>query len=263
MTKPLTPNLTSYDFLKCTALLLMVVDHLGAFFYDDADWMRAVGRLSAPIWLFLIGYAQSRDFSARMWIGIALLVLASFVMGLPMLPLHILATMLACRFLLDPVMEIVRRQPSMLYPICFGFFILTLPTAAILEYGSEVFLMVMLGYMTRHRETLGMSKSDFIQFALVATASHAFYQTFVFFSFPTPMMLLVVFGLLAVTFLVLVRFRPYEYPTLTAKLPCPLVWLIQLGGRRTLEFYVLHLIVFKAVSAYTSGTLEPFKSVFW
>lgn len=264
MKKQLTPYLTSYDFLKFTALALMVVDHIGAYFTDPEDmWMRAIGRMSAPIWMFLVGYAQSRDFSTRMWVAIIFMTVAGFAMGAPILPLHILATILACRVLVDPVMAAVRRNPKSLYPMAFIAFVLTVPTAGFLEYGSEVFLMVMFGYMMRHADTLPMTKSQIMQFGLVATASHIFYQTLVFFSFSTPQMLLVVVGLLAVTYLVLANFRPYEYVRLTEKMPRPLTLLIQLGGRRTLEFYALHVVIFKAVSMYQHGALQPFHLVFW
>lgn len=40
--------------LKLIALLLMVLDHLGYFFFPDQEWMRAVGRLAMPIFAFAI-----------------------------------------------------------------------------------------------------------------------------------------------------------------------------------------------------------------
>ena len=41
-----------------------------------------------------------------------------------------------------------------------------------------------------------------------------------------------------------------SYPRLSFWLPPPLLPLIQLMGRRTLELYVLHLIVFKLVAMH-------------
>lgn len=44
--------------LKLIALLTMTVDHLGYLFFPDQEWMRAVGRLTMPIF----GYAIARGF---------------------------------------------------------------------------------------------------------------------------------------------------------------------------------------------------------
>ena len=60
-TKTLSSYLTSYDLLKTLALVLMVIDHIGYFFYPEEMWWRVLGRLSVPIWFFLIGYANARD----------------------------------------------------------------------------------------------------------------------------------------------------------------------------------------------------------
>ena len=76
MTKNLPRDLTSYDFLKAVAVLLMVIDHVGFYFYPDQQWFRVFGRLCVPIWFFLIGYARSRDLSLYLWGGMILLVFA-------------------------------------------------------------------------------------------------------------------------------------------------------------------------------------------
>lgn len=44
--------------LKALALLTMVIDHIGFLFFPDQDWMRAIGRLTMPIF----GYAIARGF---------------------------------------------------------------------------------------------------------------------------------------------------------------------------------------------------------
>lgn len=44
--------------LKALALLTMVIDHVGFLFFPEQEWMRAVGRLTMPIF----GYAIARGF---------------------------------------------------------------------------------------------------------------------------------------------------------------------------------------------------------
>lgn len=49
--------------LKLIAIVSMVIDHIGSVFFQDAFWMRAVGRLAMPIFAFCIaeGYLHTRD----------------------------------------------------------------------------------------------------------------------------------------------------------------------------------------------------------
>ncbi len=249
MTKVLPKNLTSYDLLKTFALVLMIFDHVGYYFFPEHLWLRALGRLSAPVWLFLIGYAQSRDFSPRMWIGIALMALSAVAVGQALLPLTILATMLVARAILDPVMNIVRRQPQTLYFFAAIFFVGTFFTYQVLEYGTEVFMIVMLGYMVRHRDELPFKKDQIFQFMLVATTAHMFFQTLVFFTFSSAQMGFVVLASLALMS-GLLKFRGCEYAALTKKMPAPVTWFCQLCGRRSLEIYVLHIAIFRFVALY-------------
>src|SRR5690606_18727546 len=59
-------------------------------------------------------------------------------------------------------------------------------------------------------------------------------------------------------FCILMFFRPVTYPRLTAALPFPFVWLLQLLGRRTLEIYVLHLALFKIIGLWTDPSRFSF-----
>lgn len=54
-------EVTSYDLLKCAAVIIMVIDHVGFYFYPENLWFRAVGRIGFPVWFFLVGYARGRD----------------------------------------------------------------------------------------------------------------------------------------------------------------------------------------------------------
>lgn len=55
-------GLTSYH-LKLIAALTMLVDHVGVLFYPDVDWLRAIGRVSFPlfVWLLVQGEARTKN----------------------------------------------------------------------------------------------------------------------------------------------------------------------------------------------------------
>lgn len=250
MTRVATSNLTSYDFLKFAAIVLMVIDHTGHFFYPDDMWFRAIGRLSAPIWLFLIGYARSRDLPWQMWAGALFLMGINFVVGQALLPVYILGSMLLFRMILDPVMGAIKRDPKSLYPVTLVVFFLTLITAQLFEYGAAGFILVMAGYICRNRDEMGFDRARVLVFLIAAAVAHYLANTI--FYFPGFSIEQKIFTGAALVFLMmgLGAFAPREYPRLTQNLPRPLVWLVQLGGRWSLELYVFHLTLFMLIALY-------------
>jgi len=57
------------------------------------------------------------------------------------------------------------------------------------------------------------------------------------------------FGMVLIYFM-LHRFKPAELPNITKALPGFAVTAFQFTGRRTLEIYVVHLLLFKALAVY-------------
>lgn len=55
-------GLTSYH-LKLLAAASMLIDHIGVIFYPETDWLRMIGRISFPlfVWLLVQGEAHTRD----------------------------------------------------------------------------------------------------------------------------------------------------------------------------------------------------------
>ncbi len=141
----LSRNLTSYDLLKSFAVLLMLVDHVGYYFAPDEAWLRVAGRFCVPVWFFLIGYARSRDLSPRLWVGAAILVIASGVTGMGFFPFNMLVTIIILRLGLDAVMAGTQQSRQALWQIGVLFLALTFITAYAFEYGTLAFVMAMFG----------------------------------------------------------------------------------------------------------------------
>lgn len=241
-------EITSYDLLKTFALVLMVVDHIGFYFFPDDLLWRAVGRICVPAWFFLVGYARSRDISKRMWIGGGVLVLANIVAGMPVLPLNILFSILAVRLLIDPVISICKKSTLHLWFVCALLIVLWLPTNFFaVEYGTLGLVLAMFGYFVRHKEEMGGEKAV-SRFLIFSTLSFVVLQQAVF-KFGAMAFFVMIAGVLAMH-VVLMPFRSRSYPRLSADIPAPLVWFIQLCGRRSLEIYVVHLLLFKALALF-------------
>lgn len=56
------PGLTSFH-LKLIAAVTMLLDHIGAILYPEVDWLRMLGRISFPlfVWLLIQGEAHTKD----------------------------------------------------------------------------------------------------------------------------------------------------------------------------------------------------------
>lgn len=242
-------DITSYDLLKTFALMLMIADHLGYFFYPDNDWLRAIGRLSAPIWLFLVGYANSRDFSPRMWIGIVILTVSAVAVGREAFPLTILATILVCRALIDPLMQVMRRYPEALLPFFAILLCLEPLVAPYIEYGAYAMAVVIFGYAARHRGEEPYLEARFFTIALLASVFFGLLQVYFYFgnAFDTVHKAAAMAGMVCLAW-GLSNFRPMTFPRLTAALPGFLTRLVQLFGRRTLEIYVAHIVLFRLIA---------------
>src|SRR5262249_38368721 len=98
------------DWLKTAAIILVTVDHVGHFFMDDDRWWGAVGRLAAPSFFFLLGYAQTRIVPLR-WIalGVILTLLESWNEGWAWVTPNILLSLALIR-LARPYVQILLQR---------------------------------------------------------------------------------------------------------------------------------------------------------
>lgn len=251
-------NLTSYDLLKAAAVLLMIVDHIGYYFYPDELWFRVVGRFCVPVWFFLIGYARSRDLSPSIWIGAGVLLVANILAGMPLFPLNVLVSMILIRLCLDRVMLAMTRNTEIFIIFSVMLTILALPTYILTEYGTQGLLLAIFGYLARNKTVLPGARdavSLLNGFCVFIILNFVGLQV-VNFGFDTPQSLALLGGIIAVCLLLTV-FQPMEYPRLTSRLPGFLRTLVIFLGRWTLEIYVAHLILFKILGIFLDPARFP------
>lgn len=257
MKKILPREITSYDLFKALAVLLMIGDHIGYYFFPEENWWRVFGRMCVPVWFFLVGYAKSRDIGPRLWIGTAILTAANFVTGMSIFPLNILASMLAVRILIDEVMKGFRKDERVLWPMALMMFLLIVPTMFVTEYGTQGLLLALFGYLVRELQEGRIPQGLVQRYAAVAYFTFIIPQYFFFGMTQTQFMVMGV-GVLAVM-AALYKFKPATFPRMTQMLPGFAVNMIHFMGRRTLEIYVAHLLLFKFMGA----TIEPERFVWF
>ncbi len=76
---------TDTSFLKLIAILTMLVDHLGAVFFPQQEWMRIVGRLAFPIFAYCIAAGAAFTHSMPKYLGRML------IMAVIAQPIYVLA----------------------------------------------------------------------------------------------------------------------------------------------------------------------------
>ncbi len=254
MIRKLPAALTSYDLLKSFAVLTMLIDHAGYYFFPDDLWWRAVGRLSFPAWLFLIGYARGREIPFTLMLGALVLLFSSPVMGTAFFPLNILFTIMLVRTTLDPLMRFCMRSPFYLWSVALALFAFTIPSFFVCEYGTQAFIIAMFGYMVRHRKQAG--EKTLVAFGVFTLVSFVVMQQF-YYGFTLPQFLFIAASGAALRY-ALYRFQPETFPALTEKIPRPVSFLLQFMGRHTLEIYIVHILLFRALAMHFTPERFPF-----
>src|SRR6476646_6536846 len=60
-----TPPVDNTDWLKTAAIIAVAIGHFGHFFMENDHWWAVFGRVAAPAFFFLQGYAESRTIPLR------------------------------------------------------------------------------------------------------------------------------------------------------------------------------------------------------
>lgn len=244
----LPPNLTSYDLLKCLAVVSMLGDHIGYYFYPENLWWRAL-TMSGPIWFFLVGYGKNRALEPRLWIGMFILIGASFMLGEPILELSVIATIMICRVLIDPVMDQIIRNPKYLFPFTILFIVATLPTLFLFDYGTIALLFAMMGYMVRRPDALRLTAEQKIFFYILTIAGFLLFQFLLFPLYTDAQRITQAVGVIVVT-VSLLFFKKFEFPKADQILTKPVAGVLRFVGRHSLVVYVVHLLLFKFLALY-------------
>lgn len=252
MTAKLLPRtLTSYDLLKTLAIVLMVADHVGAFFFPDQLWLRVLGRLCVPMWFFLIGYAQSRTVDFVLLSGALAVLAGSMISGQTILPLNILFTIIAVRLVLGPVTRLAMMNVLTFWAVALVCVLLLPLSRVAFDYGTMGLLFALYGYLVRH---VPARTIQIYGFALFCSALFVFTQGLIFL-FDDLQFAALVAGTLAVM-AGLSHFRPALLPHLgDTGLAATL---LRLCGRHSLALYVGHVLVIEALALW----LYPEKFVF-
>jgi peptidoglycan/LPS O-acetylase OafA/YrhL len=149
---PHTPHVVdNADWLKTAAIISVAAGHFGFFFVEDDRWWSVFGRLAAPIFFFLMGYAQSRTVPHRwIWLGIILTLLESWNAHWTWVAPNILLSFALIRTGRPYVQILVQRHGWAAFALLVVALLMVLPIAEkIADYGAEGWLWALFGLYQR------------------------------------------------------------------------------------------------------------------
>jgi TraX protein len=139
------------DWLKTAAIILVTVDHIGHFFIEDDRWWSVFGRLAAPTFFFLMGYAQTRTVPLRwIWLGVILTLLDSWNAQWTWAAPNILLSLALVRIVRPYVQILVQHHGWAAFALIVCALFAILPIAAkVVDYGAEGWLWALFGLYQR------------------------------------------------------------------------------------------------------------------
>ncbi len=139
------------DWLKAAAIFLVSIDHIGYFFIENDHWWGAFGRLAAPAFFFLMGYARTRAVPLQ-WIalGVILTLLDSWNNDWTWVAPNILLSFALIRVGRPYGQILVQRFGWAGFGLLALALLTMLPASAkVVDYGAEGWLWALFGLSQR------------------------------------------------------------------------------------------------------------------
>jgi hypothetical protein len=138
------------DWLKTSAIIFVLVDHFGHFFMEDDRWWAVFGRLAAPPFFFLMGYAETRAVPRHwLWLGIILTLLNSWNADWTWVAPNILLSFSLIR-IARPYVQIFAQHHWAAFALLVSALFAVLPIASkIVDYGAEGWLWALFSLYQR------------------------------------------------------------------------------------------------------------------
>lgn len=246
------PGITALDVLKTLAVITMIIDHIGYYFFLDETILCAIGRMSFPIWLFLVGYARSRDLGPDLIVGCLLVQIAGVISGMDVLPINILGTILLVRLTLDHFAHKLFRADDQLMIGTAILSLMIIPTYILCEYGTAAWLAALMGYALRHWERVRaqVGRLPLIVFLSFAGGVVAASQYITFLEGASVLHKGLGAGFVLVGLSLSAALAGKGHFARTEQWARPVRGFFHICGRHTLAIYVIHLIVFRLLAAH-------------
>ena len=237
---------------------MVLVDHTGYFLMDNEAWWTVFGRLAAPVFFFLMGYAQTRRVPLQwIFLGVILTLLESSNNDWTWVAPNILLSFALIRLGRPYAESLVQRYGWIASAFLAVALVALLPVAGIaVDYGSEGWLWALFGLSQRMyvdgratgdessepRVRSWVSKESVIRVLIcILTAAVYVWQEQKEFSFsPTQLKVAaIIVGILALSLTLFSRGASRIQP------PRSIAGVVTFVGRQTLAIYAIELVFFE------------------
>jgi hypothetical protein len=146
-----TPPVDNTDWLKTAAIIAVAIGHFGHFFMEDDRWWAVFGRVAAPAFFFLQGYAESRTVPLNwIWLGVILTLLDSWNADWRWVAPNILLSYVLIRLARPYVQSFVQHHGWVAVAVLVSALLAVLQLVGkIVDYGAEGWLWALFGLYQR------------------------------------------------------------------------------------------------------------------
>jgi hypothetical protein len=219
------------DLLKIFALITMVIDHLGLYFFPECDIMRLIGRSAMPIFCFFAGYNYKHKPSTSVLILGILLYLITTILFEQFTTTNILISIYIGQCYLYLFQNKLKNFfTGYLHVIILG--VIWPFTWFFVDYGSLVIAIMILGYIAKH------DKPN-LKIAIGISIILSVFHTVTIFNFsPIYILMVIVLAIIEYLFMTLMNFNQ------------PIGININIISRNMLFIYFAHLALIQILWFY-------------
>ena len=238
-------NLTSYDLFAFT-VVIMIWGHVAYYLIPDDNIYRIPDRIMIPVFLISVGYNTGRRFNISLLIGAIILTGMNWLLS-GQFYVNILGTFIIVRAIINPIMDFSSKSKKAFW-VTYFFLILLIPiTELYVEYGTMAVIMAMAGWINKNRcevSDLIIKPSTFFMYTYI---TFLIYTQFVF-NLPLSELFIMSIGT-ALIFYMLYDFKALLLNSIRRRPKDIIEKFCSFLGHKSLEIYVVHVIVFQVVLA--------------
>lgn len=237
------PNL--YDYLKVLAILTMVIDHLGYYFFPEQLWLRLIWRIAFPIFLFLVGFSNSYRWRRDIFLwGIGLRILQIIITSSYLWYINSSFNILISIALARVVLFFSQKYNNrFIVPIHILFIALYPLLFDRIDYGSFAIFFAFWWYLARHAIKWS-HRYGVVLFALfsIKTILHFWFLSVGSWLYPTALLLF-----FAVLFLL---FTSLAKENISLRVNQVVDKTVLFLSTNALLLYIAHIVLFSAILVY-------------
>lgn len=246
-------ELTAYDLFAIT-VVIMIFGHLSLYFLPGYTWTRLPDRIFISVFLLPIGYNAGRQSGWILWSGAIILCLSDYFL-MNALYINTLGTIIAIRYFIEPLMTWLIENAERFWGVMFGLAFLGPLTNIFFEYGSVAVIFSAAGWLMKNRSLADEKKISLPLFFAFTFAAHIINAMFLFpFS---PIQWIILSMGLAVLFYILYDFKVLLLNALRKRPKTFFRKIRYFIGHKSLEIYVIHLVIIHAVHYLLIGPPVP------